>query len=176
MTSETDRLDSFKTRKIEIDVSIQNPAWENLAHIEKIVVEAATNALHGAILPKPVIGRDLEVSLVLANDELLKVLNNNYRNQDKPTNILTFATLDSPNFIEEGTLSLGDVIIAYETVVAEAQKDGKFITDHVRHLIVHGVLHLLGYDHIDDDDATDMETLEIRILETMGVQNPYTLM
>ncbi len=176
MTSETDRLNLFKKRNIEIDVSIQDPAWENLANIEKIVSEAAINALQWAILPKPAIDRDLEVSLVLANNDLLQVLNREYRDQDKPTNILTFATLDSPDFIPEGPLSLGDVIIAYETVVGEAQKDGKFITDHVRHLIVHGVLHLLGYDHIDDDDATDMETLEIRILETMGVQNPYTIM
>jgi len=171
MTLETDN----KKPSITVDISLQEPAWENLANIEKIVYETAIKALELAILPKVAVGRDLEASLVLANDDLLNLLNNTYREQDKPTNILTFASLDSEEPVIQGVLTLGDVFLSYETLIKEAQEQGRFITDHVRHLVVHGILHLLGYDHIDDDDATDMETLEIRILETLGVQNPYTL-
>jgi len=174
MISETDKI---KDKSIEIEIAVQDPQWENLASIEKVVRESAFNTLRDAILPKVAVGRDLEVSLVLANDDLLHVLNNEYREKDKPTNILTFASLDDADEpITEGALNLGDVILSYDTIMKEAEDQGKFIADHVRHLVVHGVLHLLGYDHIEDEDATDMETLEIRILETMGVQNPYTIM
>ena len=169
MTSETDKPE------MSVEISIQEPAWERLADIEKIVTRTALSAMNLAILPKAAFGRDLETSLVLANDDLLHVLNNTYREKNKPTNILTFATLDSEEPATEGILSLGDVVLSYETIVKEAEEQGKFLTDHIRHLVVHGVLHLLGYDHIDEDDATDMETLEIRILETLGVQNPYTI-
>ncbi len=177
MTLEIDsKSSSVKGRQVEVDVALQAPLWENLANIEKVVRESAVNTLQNAILPKAAIGRELEVSLVLANDDLIQILNSEYRQKDKPTNVLTFATLDSEEPATDGALNLGDVILSYETIVREAQEQGKFITDHVRHLVVHGVLHLLGYDHEEEDEATDMETLEIRILETMGVQNPYTLM
>ena len=170
MISETGKKPS-----ITVDVSLQDPAWNSLAKIERIVKESALKTLELAILPKVAVDRDLEASLVLANDDLLHVLNNTYREKDKPTNILTFASLDSEEPMTDGVLSLGDVFLSYETLMKEAKDQGRFITDHVRHLVVHGVLHLLGYDHIKENDATDMETLEIRILETLGVQNPYTL-
>lgn len=174
MTSTISETDNYKY-EVVVDVTTQDPAWNNLANIEQIVKDTALKALESAILPKAAVGRDLEASLVLANDDLLQVLNNTYREKDKPTNILTFASLDSDDPLPEGVLSLGDVFLSYETLMQEAQDQGKFITDHIRHLVVHGVLHLLGYDHETEDDATDMETLEIRILESLGVQNPYTL-
>ena len=111
---------------------------------------------------------------MLANDDLMQILNREYREKDKPTNVLTFANLDSEDIEPEGLLNLGDVILSYDTIHRETQEQGKFLLDHIRHLTVHGVLHLLGYDHRDEDEANDMETLEIRILETLGVQNPYT--
>jgi len=175
MTDTILETDNFKKKEVIVDVTMQDPAWESLANIERIVKETAIKSLELAIMPKEASGRDLEASLVLANDDLLHLLNNTYREKDKPTNILTFASLDSDEPLTEGVLSLGDVFLSYETLLKEAQEQGKFITDHIRHLVVHGVLHLLGYDHETDDDATDMETLEIRILETLGVQNPYTL-
>ncbi|MEM7618711.1 MAG: rRNA maturation RNase YbeY [Pseudomonadota bacterium] len=174
MTSTILETDNYKYNVV-IDVTMQDPAWDNLANIEQIVKDTALKALESAILPKEAVGRDLEASLVLANDDLLQVLNNTYREKDKPTNILTFVSLDSDDPLPEGVLSLGDVFLSYETLMQEAQDQGKFITDHIRHLVVHGVLHLLGYDHETEDDATDMETLEIRILESLGIQNPYTL-
>lgn len=160
-----------------IDISVQDPVWEKLGDIEAIINDAALKTLTSAIMPKFTRGKALEVSLVLANDDLVQVLNREYRDKDKPTNVLSFASLDGDDLEEEmlvEPLNLGDVILSYQTIERECQEQGKFFLDHVRHLTVHGVLHLLGYDHQNDDEATDMETLEIRILEQLGVQNPYT--
>ena len=159
----------------EIEVSVQDPAWEELDNIHDLVQLAATKTLSNAILPKIAVDRKLEASVVLANDDLVQILNREYNEKDKPTNVLTFASLDDAQGIpEQGNLHLGDVILAFQTIEREAQEQGKFPLDHVKHLVVHGALHLLGYDHQTDEQATDMETLEIRILEQLGVQNPYT--
>lgn len=172
MTSMT--LGIGKKESPVIDISVQDPEWEALGDIDGLIRMIAKTALTYAIMPKEVLGRDLEISIVLANDDLVQVLNREYRDKDKPTNVLTFATLDSEEPATEGPLNLGDVILSYQTIERECQEQGKFVIDHVKHLTVHGVLHLLGYDHIDEDEATDMETLEIRILERLGVQNPYS--
>ncbi len=160
-----------------VDISVQAPQWNDLKGVNNDVApiahKAVKTALKNAILPQAATNRILEVSVVLANDDLVQVLNREYRNKDKPTNVLTFATLDSDEPIMDGPLNLGDIILSYETIRLEATEQGKFMLDHLQHLIVHGALHLLGYDHISDEEATDMETLEIRILERLGIQNPY---
>ena len=173
MTSEA----AVKSNLPNIDISVQDPEWERQGDIEKIVRVAAVKTLTSAIMPKFAYSKALEISIVLANDDLVQVLNREYRDKDKPTNVLTFASMDGEDFEEQllvEPLNLGDVILSYQTIDREAQEQGKFILDHMKHLIVHGVLHLLGYDHQNDEEATDMETLEIRILEQLGVQNPYT--
>ncbi len=162
--------------KPTIEISVQYPEWEKLGDIYNIIKLTAKTALNSAILPKICIDRDLEISVVLANDDLVQILNREYRQKDKPTNILTFATLDSEEIPTSGVLNLGDIILSYETMERESQEKGTFMLDHIKHLTVHGVLHLLGYDHQTEDEANDMETLEIRILEQLGVQNPYTEM
>jgi probable rRNA maturation factor len=158
-----------------IEISIQDPAWEKLEDVDTMVRNAAYIALDTAILPKIAQDRQMEASIVLANDDLLHILNREYRDKDEPTNILTFAALDAEEPESDGVLQLGDIMLSYETIRRQAREEGKFMKDHVKHMVVHGVLHLLGYDHETDDQATDMETLEIRILERLGVQNPYTL-
>ena len=101
-------------------------------------------------------------------------MNREYRDMDKPTNVLSFATLDSDDPVpDEGPYPLGDIILSYQTIDREANEQGKFFKDHFTHMIVHGTLHLVGYDHQTEDEATHMETLEIRILEKMNIQNPY---
>jgi len=159
-----------------IDVSVQDPEWETLGDIHDLVLLVAKTTLQSAILPKIAFNRKLEASVVLANDDLVQLLNNEYRGKDKPTNVLTFASLDGDDddTPEGEPLNLGDIIISFQTIEREAQEQGKFMLDHVKHITVHGVLHLLGYDHETDEEANDMETLEIRILEHLGVQNPYT--
>ena len=162
--------------KPNIEISVQDPEWEKMGDIHDLIKVIAKTALNSALLPKVATGRDLEISIVLANDDLVQVLNREYRQKDEPTNVLTFASLDDGDVPEQGILNLGDIILSYQTIEREAQEQGKFPIDHIRHLTVHGVLHLLGYDHINEDEANDMETLEIRILEQLGVQNPYTEM
>lgn len=108
---------------------------------------------------------ETELSLVLSDDAEVQALNAQYRNQDKPTNVLSFPS---------GEPAMpGDVILAFETCAKEAKEQDKTLADHFTHLVVHGLLHLMGYDHEEDDQADDMESLETEILAELGVGNPY---
>ncbi len=109
-----------------------------------------------------------EIAVVLADDATLRRLNREYRGMDKPTNVLSFPLGGAAR----GD-SLGDVILARETLLAEAAEQGKPPADHLVHLVVHGVLHLFGYDHGRQAEARRMEALEIKVLRTLGVANPY---
>lgn len=106
-----------------------------------------------------------EVSLALADDAQVRVLNRDYRGKDKPTNVLSFESGDRP--------FLGDVVLALETVLAEAKDQGKKPADHLAHLVVHGVLHLLGHDHEKTSEARKMEQVEVEVLSGLGVPDPY---
>ncbi len=117
-------------------------------------------------------GAPAEIALVLTDDAEIRALNARWRGQDKPTNVLSFP-LDAEDAAAGGTVALGDVVLAFETVAAEAQQRGLGIEAHAAHLAVHGVLHLLGYDHASDADATAMEALESRVLTGLGLADPY---
>jgi probable rRNA maturation factor len=106
-----------------------------------------------------------EVSVVLVDDKEIQRLNKTFRHQDKPTNVLSFPSEQ----IEE----LGDIILAFETVMKEASQAAIPPLSHVLHLIIHGFLHLLGYDHEDDETAHQMEAMEIKILKDLNIVNPY---
>lgn len=107
-----------------------------------------------------------EAVIVLSGDEEIRALNKRWANNNKATNVLSFAASnDGPE--------LGDIVLAFETISREAAETGKTVPHHVSHLIVHGLLHLMGYDHKSDEDAAMMEELEIRILGEMGIANPY---
>jgi len=116
-----------------------------------------------------VLGKDLdgELSLACVDDAAIQTLNRDYRGKDKPTNVLSFP-------IEGGPL-LGDIVLAYETTKMEAAAQGKSFDHHLTHLIIHGFLHLLGYDHMDNKSAAIMESLEIAALSQLGIDNPYEL-
>lgn len=109
------------------------------------------------------------VTILLTDDKEVRGLNSNYRKKDKPTNVLSF-----PDGETHGDfISLGDIVLAYDTIAREADEQGKKFAHHAQHLVVHGVLHLLGYDHEIDDEADVMEKREIKILGLMGIANPY---
>ncbi|MEO8758685.1 MAG: rRNA maturation RNase YbeY [Devosia sp.] len=112
-----------------------------------------------------------ELSIVLTDDAEQRVLNRDWRGIDKSTNVLSF-----PQIAPFGPVSglLGDIILARETLVREADEQGASFDDHFTHLVVHGFLHLLGYDHMDDDEALVMEGLETQILASLGVADPYS--
>lgn len=118
------------------------------------------------------------MAVVLADDAFVRELNRNFRGKDKPTNVLSFPAAESMlkhrrALAAAGQCELGDVVLAYETVEREALEQGKSFRDHARHLLVHGTLHLLGYDHDSAAAAKKMESLEILILGKHGVDNPY---
>ena len=159
---------------LEVDISIQEPEWESLPDISTQIETAVRTAVTLAPMPERIKGKTLEISIVLANDDLMHVLNREYREKDNPTNVLSFASIDSEEFFIHDTVALGDVMLGFQTIKRESVEQEKFLKDHILHLAVHGTLHLLGYDHRHESDAIIMEALEIRILEKLGVQNPYT--
>ena len=122
--------------------------------------------------------KPLSVNLCLSNDMEVQKLNKEFRGMDKPTNVLSFANIDDENFAEDCELyeeiELGDIIIALETLEREADLKNIPLADHYSHLLTHGLLHLLGFDHIEDDEAEYMEKCEIDILKKLNIKNPYS--
>lgn len=114
----------------------------------------------------------VEVSLVFMDDAAIREINLEWRSQDKPTNVLSFPAFPVTPGSMPGPM-LGDIVLARETLEREAFELGKSFEDHLTHLLVHGFLHLFGYDHLDDADATEMESLETRILASLGLSDPY---
>lgn len=114
--------------------------------------------------------RPFELTIRLVEQEESQALNSQYRGKDKPTNVLSFP-FEVPEGVELNLL--GDLIICAQVVSNEANEQGKTLTAHWAHMVIHGCLHLLGYDHISDDEAEEMETLEIDILKKLGFNNPY---
>jgi probable rRNA maturation factor len=115
-----------------------------------------------------------EVDVVLTDDESIRQLNRDWRGIDKPTNVLSFPSA-KPSAAGGGPALLGDILIAYETTAREAEAEGKTFMHHFAHLVVHGFLHLLGYDHDSDHAAEEMERLEADILATLDIPNPYAV-
>ena len=118
-------------------------------------------------------GRDVDVSVRIVDEHEMRSLNRDYRNQDKPTNVLAFPAGDA-GFVPPGEMPLlGDIVVCAAVVAREAREQGKLLDHHWSHMLVHGTLHLLGYDHNTDFDAEEMEALERRILDSLGIADPY---
>lgn len=123
------------------------------------------------------IDKPLSAVLALSNSEEIKKLNAEFRGKDKPTNVLSFANIDADDFEQsledEEIVVLGDIIMAWEVLQSEAKEKNISIEHHFWHLLVHGILHLLGFDHQNDDEAEVMESIEIAVLKLMNIDNPY---
>ena len=146
---------------VQIDIAVEDKNWNDLGvDLEALSRKAIETA--SSILDKS----EGELSLAFVSDTAIQVLNRDYRHKDKATNVLSFPM--------EGLL-LGDIVFGKETIVQEAQLQDKKFEDHLSHLIVHGFLHLLGYDHVDETDAAKMESVEIVVLSQMGIDNPYEI-
>jgi probable rRNA maturation factor len=152
---------------IEIDVLVLDERWAEIGDCESLArhsVEAAISALAEAP------SGDVEISVALADDVTVQALNRDWRGKDYPTNVLSFP---APRTKVPGPRPLGDIALAYETVARESRDENKPFADHAVHLLVHGTLHLLGYDHESDGDAAVMEALEVEALARVGVADPY---
>lgn len=115
----------------------------------------------------------VEISILLSDDRMVRNLNREHRGKDKPTNVLSFTGDDGPALPGSEVL-LGDIVLAWQTVSAEARAQGKPVADHTSHLVIHGVLHLLGYDHERVEDATTMERIEVDSMARLGLPDPYS--
>ncbi len=157
--------------KYDIDVTLSADSWLE----ENPDIEILTKAIIHQCLDKLIQSiPHIEVSVVLADNQFLQGLNKKYRGKNAPTNVLSFPITDMEILVAPAPfLSLGDIIIAHETIKAESAAQNKSFTDHFTHMLVHGCLHLLHYDHMDEEEAQEMEALEIDILKDMGITNPY---
>jgi probable rRNA maturation factor len=163
---------------IEVDISAE-PIWGDFDWQEPCdkAVSAALN-----VAPFPRLSETKAavcISIRFADDAEVHALNRDYRGKDQPTNILSFPMvqrdmLEMVANTDDGEILLGDMILAQETCAREAQEKAIPLPQHVAHLIVHGTLHLLGFDHMNDRDAEAMEALEVKALASMGLPNPYS--
>lgn len=156
-----------------VDLVIEEPRWE-AAGIASVAEAAARRTLEAA-------GRDPgrhEVSLLACDDARIAALNADFRGKPGPTNVLSWPAFEeavpAPAAEDPEPLFLGDLALAYETCAREAESGGIGLADHAAHLVVHGLLHLLGYDHEMEDEADEMEMFETKILASLGVADPYS--
>ena len=154
--------------------------WDSSRSWEKLVRRAAEAAIAESAFPQLAVGdRPVELSVRLTGDDEVRALNAEWRGKDKPTNVLSFPLVETkdlaPANIAEAELLLGDIVLARGVCETEAADKGISVEDHAAHLLVHGTLHLLGYDHHDDDEAADMEEREVRALARLGVADPYVV-
>jgi probable rRNA maturation factor len=154
---------------VEIDLLVEGGDWAPEAELETIVREAVAAAMSetGAFAKE-----GTELSVVFSDDEHIKELNAQWRGKDKPTNVLSF-----PAFMPKRGAPLppllGDIVLAAETVIREAALEGKEVRHHITHLVIHGFLHLLGYDHETGEEAEEMEAVERRALARLAIPDPY---
>ncbi len=164
---------------IKTDIIIAEKLWKTQPNISSQI-----KSLIKQIVPQTPLAtiKKIEISILLTNDKQIQELNKNYRHKDKPTNVLSFPLLDGKK-IKNGNLqklnlntdylALGDIVISYETLSKEAKEQNKTFQNHLTHLLIHSLLHLIGFDHEKEKDAQIMEELEIKILANLEISNPY---
>ncbi len=164
-------MESFvDSNPVETRVTCED--WRrSLPDLEALILVAVKATLSCRAVNPAIAFEDTEISLLLTDDTHMRQLNVQFRGEDRPTNVLAFP---GANEVDHPVRALGDIVLAYESVDTEAIAQDKKIADHFTHLIVHGLLHLLGYDHQCDQDAEGMETLEVQILAALGITDPYT--
>ncbi|HLK80358.1 MAG TPA: rRNA maturation RNase YbeY [Xanthobacteraceae bacterium] len=171
---------------LAVDILIEAEAWRMLPEAEDIVRRAIACAaasgvemrqphysLPGTAGGAPAVPGRRELCVLLCDDDTIARLNGQWRGQEKPTNVLSFPAPPLRGVAPGEKTPLGDIAIAYETLAREAEENRMTVLEHLSHLVVHGFLHLLGYDHHMDDEAERMERLERDILARMGVADPY---
>jgi probable rRNA maturation factor len=162
---------------LEIDIDADEE-WDSSGAWDKLVRRAAEAAIAESAFPQLATGdRPVELSVRLTGDNQVRELNAEWRGKDRPTNVLSFPLAETRDLQDANVagleLLLGDIVLAHGVCKAEAAEKRLTVEQHATHLIVHGTLHLLGYDHLTDDQAADMEAREVRALDRLGIGNPY---
>ena len=162
-----------------LDIAIDADAeWDSSKDWAALARSAATAAIAESAFPQLGEGeRMVELSVRLTSDDAVHALNSEWRGKDRPTNVLSFPMAEEDE-LDDGNepgpeLMLGDIILAQGVCAAEAAAKGVPLEDHAAHLMIHGTLHLLGHDHMDEDEAADMEGREVRALARLGIADPY---
>ena len=165
------------------DIEVRSKRWLELSNPEELVEKIVKKLIPLTDL-KEIITKDftIELAISLVSNAQIKKINSDFRGKDKATNILSFPNLDHEMIRQQGLKSLtqnsdyfcaGDIVISYDKLKSEAKKQNKSFNCHLTHLILHSILHLIGYDHEEDIQAKEMESLEIKILESLNIKNPY---
>lgn len=154
---------------VDIDIIKEAGDWPDEDSLHKLAEDVIHTSWEHLGLEK----KTTELSLVFTNDAAIRQLNADWREMDKPTNVLSFPAFPIKAGAQPGPM-LGDIVIAYETVKREAEEEYKEFSHHLTHMIVHGFLHLAGYDHEDDEEAEVMEAHERAILHALNIADPYT--
>lgn len=161
---------------VQAEIIIENVAW-NLCEFN--LQEQAYVAILTTMQQLGFIYGQFEVAILLTDDAKMRELNHNFRNIDKPTNVLSFPAQEfcvEPDIIKDNQhIFLGDIAISYDRIAAESLEQNKSFQAHYVHMIVHSMLHLLGYDHENEEDANVMESLEIQMLNKLNINNPYII-
>jgi len=182
MNGSMDKTYSIKEKTpdyiLNIDFDIQDKSWlDNINGIQSIIMLTTKETFNHTKISKK--AKEIEFSITLASNEIIQKLNLQYRQKDKPTNCLSFPAqeidMKKINKIKfhDGFILLGDVIFAYDVIKNESLEQKKSFNDHFSHLLIHSLLHLHGFNHENDNEAKEMESLEVEILSSLGINSPY---
>ena len=170
-----------KKQIVRLEVEIASKPWERVGGLQKRLAEAAELTL--SVLPETLlpVARYAQLTVLLTTDKAVHKLNRDFRGFDKPTNVLSFPQFERKEIVQIGKqppkdvqeIYVGDLAIAYDTVRKEARAEEKELLDHLTHLVIHGILHLFGFDHDTDGRAARMERLEKEVMATLGLPDPY---
>lgn len=164
--------------KTTLNLNIGENSWERVLPDAAPLSEKVFQTVIDKLSPEFLRGKkSVSLNLELGSDDEIRTLNYRFRNLDKPTNVLSFANLDDDDFYDElpemEEVELGDIIIAAETMLTQSEEQGISLRDHYVHILIHGILHLLGYDHMEEDERKEMEEKETALLAVFGIADPY---
>jgi probable rRNA maturation factor len=157
-----------------LEITFADSRWRKIPQLEERLEKAAQKLLEHLLKHSRL---PFNAAVMLTGNTVIRRLNRDFRGLDKPTNVLSFPQYDHGKLPKKGRskspIFIGDIAIAYQYVVVEAKNEHKILLNHVTHLVIHGLLHLLGYDHLADKEASRMERLETKIMAALGLPDPY---
>lgn len=178
------KLNMTKNQIVRLEIEVASKPWEKVEGLQKRLNAAAELTL--SVLPETLlpVARWAQLTVLLTTDKSVQNLNRDFRAIDKPTNVLSFPQFERKDIVRMGKMNLpegqeiyvGDLAVAYDTTRKEARAESKELLDHLTHLVIHGILHLFGFDHDTDGKAARMEKLEKEIMATLGLPDPYAVL